>query len=207
MRLPSIDREWQLGLGFGAAGLLIAWLLFVALPGWYGSPEDEMSPAPGTATAPAAQGSTIGATLYYGAPDGKGLVGVEQEVAFHAAPVEQARQILTAQLQPADGPYVSVIPGGTTLRALYLTDRGDAFVDLSGEVSTMHPGGSLSELFTVYALVNALTVNLPAITSVQLLVEGHEVDTLAGHVDLRHPLRQNLTWVAGAAAEQSARNR
>jgi hypothetical protein len=38
-------------------------------------------------------------------------------------------------------------------------------------------------------------VNLPAITRVQILVDGKEVDTLAGHVDLRHPLQQNLKWV------------
>jgi len=31
--------------------------------------------------------------------------------------------------------------------------------------------------------------------SVQILVEGKEVDTLAGHVDLRHPLQKNLKWV------------
>ncbi|MFP5291238.1 MAG: hypothetical protein ACLGH5_09740, partial [Actinomycetes bacterium] len=50
---------------------------------------------------------------------------------------------------------------------------------------------------------NTLTVNLPAVRHVQLLVEGQEVDTLAGHVDLRHPLSRNLEWVgrpdAGAA--------
>ena len=43
------------------------------------------------------------------------------------------------------------------------------------------------ELLTIYALVHALTINLPAVTSVQLLVDGKEVDTLAGHVDLRRP--------------------
>ena len=40
-----------------------------------------------------------------------------------------------------------------------------------------------------------LTVNLPAITHVQILVDGKEVDTLAGHVDLRHPLAKSLEWV------------
>ena len=58
-----------------------------------------------------------------------------------------------------------------------------------------HPGGSLDEIFTVYTLVNALTVNLPAVTRVQILVDGKEVDTLAGHVDLRHPLSKSMEWV------------
>jgi hypothetical protein len=60
---------------------------------------------------------------------------------------------------------------------------------------TNHTGGALDELFTVYTIVDALTVNLPAITRVQILIEGREVDTLAGHVDLRNPLQKNLQWV------------
>src|SRR5947209_5168592 len=58
-----------------------------------------------------------------------------------------------------------------------------------------HPGGSSSELLTVYSIVNALTSNLPTITRVQILVDGKEVDSLAGHVDLRRPLEADLTLV------------
>ena len=45
------------------------------------------------------------------------------------------------------------------------------------------------------AIVNAVTVSLPAVTSVQILIDGREVETLAGHVDLRHPLPKNTTWI------------
>jgi hypothetical protein len=68
-------------------------------------------------------------------------------------------------------------------------------VDLTADARVRHTGGALDELFTIYTIVNALTVNLPAITRVQILVDGKEVDTLAGHVDLRHPLQKNLKWV------------
>ena len=89
----------------------------------------------------------------------------------------------------------SAIPPGVVLRDVFVTERGDAFVNLSADVVTKHPGGSLHEVFTVYTIVNALTVTLPAITRVQILVEGKEVDTLAGHMDLRHPLVKSLEWV------------
>jgi hypothetical protein len=92
-------------------------------------------------------------------------------------------------------PYVSVIPAGTTLRAFYVTDRGDAFVDLSPEISTAHPGGSTTELLTVYALVNAVTTNLSSVQRVQILVGGKEADTLAGHVDLRRPFERDTALV------------
>ncbi len=90
---------------------------------------------------------------------------------------------------------MSAVPPGTTLRALYVTDRGDAYVDLSGEVVTAHTGGTLNELLTVYTIVNAVTINVPAIRSVQILVGGKEVPTLAGHVDLRQPLAKNAALV------------
>ena len=94
---------------------------------------------------------------------------------------------------------------GRRCAGVYVTEREcdaaaatclrDAFVDLSAEARTRHTGGALDELFTIYALVDAITVNLPAISRVQILVDGKEVDTLAGHVDLRHPLEKNLKWV------------
>jgi hypothetical protein len=106
----------------------------------------------------------------------------------------QGTQILTAQFA-ATPPYVSVVPKGTTLRAFYVTERGDAFVDLSGDVSSAHPGGSLAELLTVYAIVNAVTANLPKVQRVQLLIEGTEVGTLAGHVDISRPLTRDTSFV------------
>jgi spore germination protein GerM len=156
-----------------------------------------VAPAPGTSAtvAPAADARKITATLYYVSEDGMSLVGVQREVAFGDTVLEQARQIVAAQLTTAPPPLISAIPAETVLRALYLTDRGDAFVDLSPDVRTKHTGGALDELFTVYSIVNALTTNLPAVKRVQILIEGKEVDTLAGHVDLRHPLQKNLKWV------------
>jgi len=71
-------------------------------------------------------------------------------------------------------------------------------VDLSREAASASIGGALTELLTVYAIVNVLTSNLPAITSVQILVDGHEVDTLAGHVDLRRPLPAGPKWILEA---------
>jgi spore germination protein GerM len=144
---------------------------------------------------PAAPERKITATLYFVSDDGLALVGVQREVPFGDAVLEQARRIVEAQLQQPSPPLASAIPAGTTLRALYITEKGEAFVDLSGDARAKHPGGALEELFTIYTLVNALTVNLPAIERVQILVEGKEVDTLAGHVDLRHPLQKNLKWV------------
>ena len=169
------------------------WLLFVGLPRWYGRRPPDAA-ATRTTAAPAPE-RKITATLYYISEDGLSLVGVQREVPFGDPVDEQARRIIEAQLASAPQPLSSAIPEATTLRSLFLSDKGHAFVDLSADARARHTGGALDELFTIYAIVNALTVNLPAITRVQILVDGKEVDTLAGHVDLRHPLQKNLKWV------------
>jgi spore germination protein GerM len=176
------------------AALAIAggWTLFVGLPRWYGQRTSPATPPP--AAAPAAE-RKITATLYFISEDGLSLTGIQREVPLGEIVEEQARRIMEAQLGRAPQPLSSAIPEGTTLRSLFLSDKGHAFVDLTADARSRHTGGALDELFTIYAIVNALTVNLPAITRVQILVEGKEVDTLAGHVDLRHPLQKNLKWV------------
>ena len=138
------------------------------------------------------------ATLYYIAEGGLSLVERQQELPLDEPRDLEARAqlVIERQLGPAPDPLVSPFPEGTRLRGLYLTPGGDAFVDLSQDVTRGHPGGSLDELFTVYAIVNALTTNVPEITAVQILVGGREVDTLAGHVDLRRPLERDMKWVS-----------
>ena len=179
-------------------------VLLLALLAWgvNAGIERLVAPEPATGSAGAAGGPSapegvprITATLYYASTDGQALVRVRREVPLAEGVVPQGRAILAMQFQAAPAPYVSVIPEGTTLRAFYVTERGDAFVDISPDVSTRHPGGSFTELLTVYAIVNAVTANLPSIQRVQILIDGKEADTLAGHVDLRRPLQQDVTLV------------
>jgi spore germination protein GerM len=186
------------GRGFLIAGALIVtagvtWLLFSGLPRWYG--RRAAAPAPAAATEVATPGRKIKARLLYVADDGTRLTTVERDVAFGESTTAQARSIVEAQIAPAAEAFASAVPPGTKLRALFVTERGEAFVDLTHEISTNHPGGSTNEALTVYTLVDVLTVNLPAVTSVQLLVDGKPVDTLAGHIDLRRPLGKDLAWV------------
>jgi spore germination protein GerM len=183
--------------GTVAVVIVFAVAVFVArrgMPAFAGRPPARGAVAPAPAV-PAPPGRKIKARLFYVAENGAGLTSVERDVAYGEGPDEQAREIVAAQIAPVIEPLVSAIPPGTTLRAVFITRTGDAYVDLSREATASHPGGTVNELLTVYTIVNALTVNLPAVTAVQVLVDGKEVDTLSGHVDLRRPLTKNLAWV------------
>jgi spore germination protein GerM len=168
-------------------------VLVVVAPRWYAA---DQAARPGVATREAVATRKIRATLFYISEDGQSLVPIEREVPYGDGLLEQAKRIVEAEIAPPPTPLVSALPAGTRLRALYVTDRGDAFVDFSRELVAAHPGGSLNELLTVYSVVDALTANLPAVHAVQLLVDGREVDSLAGHVDLRRPLGKSRMVVS-----------
>jgi len=187
-------RVWWLAF---LGGLAVLVLIAISIARMYAPPRAAPSEAPVT-SAPTTPKETahITATLFFGAADGQSLAPMRRDVALAVSVVEHGRQIVTAQpTEMAPAAYVSVIPAGTMLRAFYVTERGDAFVDLSSDIIRGHPGGSLNELLTVYAIVNAVTANLPAVTRVQILIDGKEADTIAGHVDLRRPLTRNDSLV------------
>jgi hypothetical protein len=188
-------RQWLAITAIAVLALGFAFVLFTALARLLSTP----APAPATADAPApppAPGAAavpkIKATLYFASEDGMRLVPAEREVALAEGAVAQARAIIEAQLSAeAPAPLVSTIPKGAALRGIFISERNEAFVDLDPAIRTAHPGGTLQELMTVYTIVNALLTNLPNLQEVQILIGGQEVDTLAGHVDLRRPLRKN----------------
>ena len=175
-------------------GVALSWAAMRGLERMIGprraTPPPPSEPAPATAH--------ITATLFYASEDGRMLVPVKREVPLAEGVVAQGREIVASQLQPAPPPYATTIPSGTTLRAFYVTNKGDAFVDLSANISRAHPGGTSAEVLTVYTVVNAVITNLPAVQRVQILVDGKAVDTIAGHVDVRRPLQRNDAVVQSA---------
>jgi germination protein M len=168
------------------------WLVLAMLPGFL-----SRQPAAAREGQPsdAAPAQKIQATLFYVSDDGAELVSVVREVPFGATSAEQARQIVMVQVRtPGDG-LVSAIPQGTVVRGVFIGSRGDAYVDLNAAVLKGHGGGTLNEALAVFAIVNAVTSNLPDVSTVQILVEGKEIDSLAGHLDLRQPIGRAADWI------------
>jgi hypothetical protein len=192
-----------IGVGAAVAVVLVAWGVTIGLERVFRTPSEAAQTEGPAAPQPAAPTRHITATLFYASPDAEQLVAVQREVPFGEGNVEQGRQIVIAQLtMPPDPPLVAAVPPGATLRGFYVSERNEAFVDLGPEIVAGHPGGSAAELLTVYAIVNAVTANLPALSRVQILIEGREVDTLAGHVDLRRPLQRNDALLEPAGKQE-----
>ena len=175
-------------------------LLTRTVPGEEGADEGAASPAPAVeAENPAAVEQKITVKLFFLAPDQPALLIEDREVAYST---DLARQVRTVVEELVKGPQkglVGSLPKETKVIDAFVTSAGIAYVDLSKEVSLKHPGGSRGELLSVYSVVNSLTSNFPAVKRVQILVDDRQVPTLAGHVDLTHPLSSDLTFLVGSA--------
>ena len=130
--------------------------------------------------------------LYFGAPDGNRLIAEAREVEC-LEEIDCLRETVQALINGPVGGLIPVIPPQTVLRDIR-AEEGTAVVSLSRDLISGHPGGSLSELFTVYGLANTLAVNFPHIRQVRLLVDGEIVDTLKGHVGLREAVKADFRY-------------
>lgn len=126
----------------------------------------------------------IRVTLFMLSESGTSLATEDRVIALADTLQEQAKQVLRELLSGSRQGHSSAVPEGVQLRELFITPQGVAFVDLSQELVSNHIGGSRAEELTIYSLSNTLIANVPAVESVQFLVEGREVPTLAGHMDL-----------------------
>jgi spore germination protein GerM len=134
--------------------------------------------------------------LYFGALGGRHLQAEERQIEAND-PLAAAEAMIGGLLQgPKSFELFSPIPKGTRLLHLFITEDGTAYVDCSSELSASHPGGVGAERLTLYAIVNTLAMNLKEIERVQILIEGRDQTTLAGHLDIRHPKTADPLLVA-----------
>src|SRR5579862_1382522 len=154
------------------------------------APEDERRPAQAPSPSSAEPSEVlrkINVKLFFEADDSPGLVIEERSVGSSQDLATQIRFVLEELIQGSQQKLVAPLDPATKVLGVFVTSRGVAYVDLSKEASR-GTGGSEDELLTVYAIVDSIAVNFPAVRRVQILIDDHTSQTLAGHVDLSRPL-------------------
>jgi spore germination protein GerM len=135
-------------------------------------------------------------TLYFPSAAGDMLAVETREIVDTKRPADRGAQIVALLL---DGPKTEgalpAVPPGTTLRQLWVRDDGNAYADFSEELLAGANAGSADEILTVYAIVDSLAANVPAIRTVGILIAGRQRDTF-GHLDISRPLLPDLTLAA-----------
>jgi hypothetical protein len=119
--------------------------------------------------------AAISATLFFARRDGAGLISAVRRVF-----AELARG-------PEEG-GAPVLPPDVALVRVFRDGEGGLVLDMNSALLDRHSGGSTSELLTVRALMETMAANFPEIRTIQILVEGRVVESIAGHVAIDGPL-------------------
>ncbi len=180
---------WALLLLVLCSALVVSYLVF--------SPVSPPSlPVPAEVQDPPLQPREV--ILYFAAEDATHLVTETRELADCPDEQECQRATVQALLDGPVGLLGPILPAHTTLRGISVAD-GVVTVDFDTELISGHPGGSISELLTVYGLADTLAANFPALRQLRILVEGEPVESLKGHVDLRQPVAADFTFARPSA--------
>ncbi|MFW5889458.1 MAG: GerMN domain-containing protein [Bacillota bacterium] len=94
---------------------------------------------------------------------------------------------------PEDDSLRTTIPEGVELIEYKIKDK-NITLNFNDELRENHWGGSAGETLTVYSIVNSYTF-FEEIDSVTIILEGEEIDSLVGHLDLTGPLMYNQKLV------------
>lgn len=123
--------------------------------------------------------------VYYPDENATGLVAVEKSI--KAAGQEKYKAAVEALMAGTDKKgLVNVFPKKSQLLQISLNGT-TAQVDFNKSLAKDFVGGSTGEEMLVGSVVNTLT-EFPEIKKVQILIDGKEVETISGHMDLSQPL-------------------
>jgi len=188
---PADDRAAARGTLGGRQLAVIAGvalgILFVGLWMWMRVPS-ETAETPRVPATRVLEGSRA-VTLFFASADEPTIYSESREVGVGRRFDEQVRQVMEALIAgPSDERGISAIPDGTQLLAVsFDPDAAALYLDFSAELVAAHPGGSAAEYCTVAVIVRTAGENFPEVQSVQILVDGSQVDTIAGHIRADEP--------------------
>lgn len=147
----------------------------------------ESSSSSAASSAAGQKAATMDISVYYPDVNATGLVAVTKTVKAQEADKYQAAvEALLAGTD--DKKLTAVFPKKAKLRKVSVSG-GVVKVDFDKNLISGFVGGSTGEEMLVGSLVNTLT-EFPEIKKVQILVEGKEIDSLSGHLDLSRPVER-----------------
>ena len=126
--------------------------------------------------------------VYYPDDSGLKLVEVEREILVDDSTDKYTAAVETLMLEPEEENLTRIFPKNAVIRSVKVKD-GLATVDLDSSLSKGFVGGSTGEEFLIGSIVDTLT-NFPEVKRVKFLVDGKDVETLSGHMDLSAPLER-----------------
>lgn len=133
--------------------------------------------------------------LFFPSASGSYVIPEQRIIFLTDTLTSQAKQAVSELLAgPLTEGLLAPFPPDTSLEGVFLPGNGVAIIDLGSGVLSL-PRGSEWEQVALDSLVNTVVHNFAEIHKVQILVQGQEVATLAGHLDTSRPLRAEMSRV------------
>ena len=171
-----------------AMAVLLVAVLGLSVYAWHMRSTAATTPAVSSDTrplAPPVSGPTERVTLYVAHDDDGSLRAQSAQIPLPSGRQQRAEELLRSLLSLyLDKSSPHVLGAGADIRSVFLVDPGVAVIDLNSAFADTHRSGVLVEELTVASLIHTISANTPGILRVQILVDGKERDTLAGHADL-----------------------
>ena len=126
--------------------------------------------------------------LYFSDPLSDHLVPERRIIPKSFSQQQKITNTIQELIKGPKGKLVHTIPTSTRLVSVHIDRYGVVWLDFSSNLSRDHPGGSSAEIATVYSIVNTVLLNFKQLAKVRILIDGVEIETLAGHIDCSKPL-------------------
>jgi cell division protein YceG involved in septum cleavage len=139
--------------------------------------------------------------LYFSDSSERFLVPEKRLIARPKTLNGQVEELVKALMEGPKSSLVRTLPEGLQLQSVTVDKNGTAQVSFNRKFIDDHPGGTASEMATLYSLANTLALNLQEIKRVKLLVDGKEFTTIKGHVDTREPILPDRDLIKKGSAE------
>jgi hypothetical protein len=131
-------------------------------------------------------------TLYY---PHEGMLAVGSAVVKRQPDTQSLARAALAALFADQRATLEPVLRDIRLRELFIDAAGTAYIDLTPGPQKDVRASAWEEQLAIYALVNTLLRNFEEIKQVELLLDGRESQTLAGHMDLSRTFTKRMDLV------------
>ena len=132
--------------------------------------------------------TTMEVTVYYPDQAGMALIPVKREIKFTDDSQKYIETVNCLLDSPAEEELTKIFPKGAKINSITLKND-TAVVDLDSGITKNFVGGSTGEEFLINSVVETLT-EFDEVKQVLFLIDGKNVETLAGHMDLSEPIKR-----------------
>ena len=129
---------------------------------------------------------TIEVKAYFPDDAGINLVAVKRKITYINESDKYLDAVKLLMTKPNETDLTGIFPKGAKINSVKVVN-GTAYVDFDNGITKNFVGGSTGEEMLINSVVQTLT-EFKEVKQVRFLIDGQEIETLAGHMDLSTPL-------------------